>query len=225
MSIAADGLRIVRGTVQGTAAAAVTDDPPGLRDGGFEMTALTVHEGIRGVVSAVVLSYQKPIELPVEGTHRVLRVDVQIDGRDETGLAALRFFSLPGPNHPAHIPNVATVAGTNVETVGQDREIAVTPGGAFFLRADANTDGRVDISDGIHTLSNLFLGGLRSRCRDAADFDDSGAVDITDPIATFQVLFLGGSTPPPPGKTECGVDPAPDELECLQYDACDQDRR
>ncbi|MBI4603229.1 MAG: hypothetical protein HY721_14840 [Planctomycetes bacterium] len=89
-----------------------------------------------------------------------------------------------------------------------------------FLRGDANVDGRVDISDGVHTLQSFFLGGARGSCRSAADFDDSGTVDISDASGTFQNLFLGGRRPPAPGSVQCGPDPSADGLGCLELPPC-----
>jgi hypothetical protein len=60
-----------------------------------------------------------------------------------------------------------------------------------FLRADANGDATVDLSDAISTLGFLYLGEESPACPDAADADDNGALDITDPILTLNYLFQG----------------------------------
>ncbi len=49
-----------------------------------------------------------------------------------------------------------------------------------FVRGDSNSDGRLDIADGIHVLGYLFLGASAPSCFDAADANDDGAVDIAD---------------------------------------------
>ena len=49
--------------------------------------------------------------------------------------------------------------------------------GAGFLRGDANTDGEIDISDAIKTLSALFQGGPGLVCLDAADSNDDGDLE------------------------------------------------
>jgi len=84
----------------------------------------------------------------------------------------------------------------------------------IFIRGDSNDDGKVDISDGIRTLSFLFVGGEGSeiRCQDAADANDSGTLDLSDGIFTFNYLFAGNAAPPAPGPTECGIDPTADLL-------------
>ena len=89
-----------------------------------------------------------------------------------------------------------------------------------FRRADSNTDGGVDISDGVSTLQFLFLGASIS-CPDAADANDSGDLDLTDAVFTFNYLFLGGGPPPAPGPIDCGPDDTGDLLEeCESMDAC-----
>jgi hypothetical protein len=83
-------------------------------------------------------------------------------------------------------------------------------------RADANTDGIIDITDPVITLDFLFLGGSQPSCPDGADTNDNGVLEIGDPIYTLQFLFTSGPAPPSPYPT-CGVDPTPDSLPgCLQ---------
>ena len=80
------------------------------------------------------------------------------------------------------------------------------PGGNRFIRCDPNNDGRVDISDPIWTVNELFLGDRKTTCPIAADCNGSGAVDISDPIYGLSFLFIGGPAPPAPFP-ECGVAP------------------
>ncbi|MBN1443953.1 MAG: hypothetical protein JXA90_14680, partial [Planctomycetes bacterium] len=91
-----------------------------------------------------------------------------------------------------------------------------TPPSPAFTRGDANSDGGLDISDGVITLIWLFLGSAPPPCLDAADADDSGVVELADAVFTFQYLFLGGAAPPAPGPASCGADPSPDEIDCAQ---------
>ena len=67
-----------------------------------------------------------------------------------------------------------------------------------FLRADANADGAVDLSDPVFSLASLFLGGPFPVCLDSADANDDAAFNISDAIYTLSFLFLGGSPPPAP---------------------------
>jgi hypothetical protein len=84
-----------------------------------------------------------------------------------------------------------------------------------FLRGDSNGDLTVDISDAVHILTALFLGGGAPACADAADADDSGELDITDAVSLLEFLFLAGKAPPAPGpEGPAGPDPTPDDLGC-----------
>ena len=86
---------------------------------------------------------------------------------------------------------------------------------AEFIRADANGDGNVDVSDAVSTLMYLFMGGV-ARCRDAGDANDDGILNITDPVFTLLYLFLGGSAPREPFPDR-GWDPTSDALGCARY--------
>lgn len=85
-----------------------------------------------------------------------------------------------------------------------------------YLRGDANTDGDIDISDGITMLAHLFLGSVDLECRDAANANNDGVVDISDASYLFMYLFLGGEPLPPPFPG-CG---SAEKLGCERYDAC-----
>jgi len=84
---------------------------------------------------------------------------------------------------------------------------------ATFRRGDSNGDGTLDLSDPVHELGFLFLGGSPPRCFDAADADDDGELAITDAIYVLGHLFLGSPAPPEP-YPEAGTDPTPDGLHC-----------
>ena len=63
---------------------------------------------------------------------------------------------------------------------------------ALFLRGDSNGDAELGLSDAIHTLNYLFLGGSAPGCFAAADSNADGSIDISDPSNTLTFLFLGG---------------------------------
>lgn len=88
---------------------------------------------------------------------------------------------------------------------------------AVFKKGDSNSDGTIDISDALNTLSFLFLGQGKMPCFDAADANDDGAVDISDAVSTLSFLFLGGKEIPAPYPS-CGPDPTVDSLPDCQYD-------
>lgn len=91
---------------------------------------------------------------------------------------------------------------------------------ALFRRADSNADGAVNISDPIHTLGFLFLGGTEPlTCADAADANDDGAVNLSDAVYTLDHLFRGSAAPPPPFP-DCGVDPTLDGIDCQHHLPC-----
>ena len=66
-----------------------------------------------------------------------------------------------------------------------------------FVRGDANSDGSINLTDGIVILNYLYLGAAPPACLDAADVDDDGGnlPTITDAIYIFNWLFLGGVEP------------------------------
>ena len=101
---------------------------------------------------------------------------------------------------------------TSCDGDGGAASLQVQPG-AYFLRGDANTDGSMDISDPVFTLTHLFLGGPEPRCFDAADANDDGQMNLSDSIFSLSALFTGGS----PGSLldEPEIDLTADELTCV----------
>jgi hypothetical protein len=93
-----------------------------------------------------------------------------------------------------------------------------------FRRADSNADGRLDITDAIHSLDHLFRGSPAELCcQDAADVNDDGDVDVSDPVLTLLYLFRGAVAPPPPcgnSSSDCGEDPSADTLGRERYSPC-----
>ena len=85
-----------------------------------------------------------------------------------------------------------------------------------FIRADANFEQHIDISDPITVLRTLFFGDARIRCSDGADANDDGAVDISDAI--YGLYYLFRARPPPFAPfPEAGSDPTPDGLHCIEH--------
>ncbi len=94
-------------------------------------------------------------------------------------------------------------------------------GGAFelekarFIHGDANTDGAVNLSDAVYTLSYLFVGKEGTpACLRASDANDDGVVDISDAAYTLRFLFLGGPAPRPTFPEPADDDPFADRLSC-----------
>ncbi|MEM7231874.1 MAG: hypothetical protein AAF517_06860, partial [Planctomycetota bacterium] len=63
------------------------------------------------------------------------------------------------------------------------------------IRSDCNSDGRVDISDAIRGLTQLFLGGGDDVCLTECDATGDNRFDISDSIFTLNFLFRGGPSP------------------------------
>lgn len=92
---------------------------------------------------------------------------------------------------------------------------------ASFIRADANADGEVDLSDSVAILSLLFLGGTNVPCLEAADVSDDGVLDLTDAIRLLSFLFLGGEKPYWP-YPQCGyaLEDEQPHLSCESFPFC-----
>jgi len=67
-----------------------------------------------------------------------------------------------------------------------------------FVRCDANDDVRLDVSDVVTVLTELFLEKRPFGCPAAADCNGDGDRDISDAIYLLSFLFTGGSSPPAP---------------------------
>jgi len=85
----------------------------------------------------------------------------------------------------------------------------------FFIRADANDDTRVDISDAVMMLIVLFRQDVTPRCLDALDANDDGLIDLADAIYVLGYSFAAGPAPSPPFP-EAGQDPT-DPHDCGKF--------
>ncbi|MFQ5607634.1 MAG: dockerin type I domain-containing protein, partial [Candidatus Zixiibacteriota bacterium] len=65
-----------------------------------------------------------------------------------------------------------------------------------FLRGDANTDTRVDLTDIVFLIDFIFRSGVPPVSFDAADADFDSRIRITD--VTFLINYLYRNGPPPP---------------------------
>ena len=95
------------------------------------------------------------------------------------------------------------------------------PAGPTFVRGDANSDGSINLTDGVIPLLYLFSGGTAPACLDATDTNDTGSIEITDAIIIFSWLFSGGAAPAEPSplspgysSEECAGDPTDDGIGC-----------
>jgi len=95
-------------------------------------------------------------------------------------------------------------------------ELTMEMGIEPFIRGDANSDGSIDLSDPIHLLQVLFLGGNSSFCPSASDGNDDSSTNISDVVYLLNGLFSGGNAPSLP-YPDCGPDPTNDLLRCYGY--------
>ena len=93
--------------------------------------------------------------------------------------------------------------------------------GPRLVRGDSDSNGSVQLTDGVRILSFLFQAGDAPTCMDSADADDNGVLQLTDAVRIFGWLFQGGDAFPAPTPTEttyspgdCGEDLTGDELGC-----------
>ncbi len=86
-------------------------------------------------------------------------------------------------------------------------QVEECPAAALFRRGDADSSGKIDLTDAVFVLSYLFLGGNGPACMDAADADSSAKIDLTDAVFTLSWLFLGGKDMGTPGPV-CGTVPS-----------------
>lgn len=221
------GLTLTGATTAGTVGARVGVDPAGLQSGGFEKTETvdpTKNAQGEGAVSAVVLSFTKPVTLAPVGTATVLCLELTgtvAEGESKTALIEGR-DGLQGAGQP--VQSVATVLGATeeffnfqsveVKLTGEVAPVEVGP----FRRCDPNNDGRNNLADAIFLINELFRGGVPSPCQASADCDNNDRVDLNDAIFAVTYQFLGGAAPDAPFP-DCGVTD-PGELGCKDTTAC-----
>jgi hypothetical protein len=136
------------------------------------------------------------------------------DGREAIGPEVTHRFDAPGSYE------VALLVRDNEGGVSRAVKTVTVSAGpiASFRRGDSNCDGSADISDAIHELNWLFLGGPFPCCLEAADLDDDAEIDVSDAVFLLFWRFDGAEPPPAPGPLECGPDPQPGAgLGCEAY--------
>jgi hypothetical protein len=91
-----------------------------------------------------------------------------------------------------------------------------------FIRADANADSAITMSDAIYTLRYLYVPGSPDpTCMKTADSDDSGDVAMSDAVYTLRYLYVPGEPPPPAPFPDCGPDLTSDDLGCETHPCMD----
>lgn len=83
-----------------------------------------------------------------------------------------------------------------------------------FIRGDCNSDGSLNLPDGIFLLNYLFAFGTPPTCFSGCDLDDNGSLQLPDAVVLLNYLFASGAAPAAPFPA-AGPDPTPDSLVCL----------
>ncbi len=149
-----------------------------------------------------ILSSQGTVQLVVNKSSDLFVFDtnkLQEDesaGRFKDGAPAVSRLSEPTPGAPNKEPAKPS-----------------TPKDASFLRGDANSDGKVNVTDMTFILRFLFQATAGPSCVDRMDANDDGAVNLTDALYLGQALYQKGPTIPTPFPS-VGVDPTADGLSC-----------
>ncbi|MCZ6793127.1 MAG: LamG domain-containing protein, partial [Planctomycetota bacterium] len=137
-------------------------------------------------------------------------------------IADVRFF-----NFALGEDEVFELAG---QLEAQESDCDVGPPETRFVRGDADSNGSINLTDGIVILNFLFLGSTAPNCLDAADSDDDGGErpTLTDAVIVFAWLFSGGAAPREPSPQmpsyavdDCGSDATEDMMGCaVVADVC-----
>jgi hypothetical protein len=123
----------------------------------------------------------------------------------------LHAIEVEEPQPRAGIPARASFLGPGLQVFGRPAVICYRKGElghelrCDFKRGDADSTGRVNITDAIFILEHIFRERSLS-CSDAADFDDSGIIDVADAVGVYTFLFKGVDVSAPPGPFTCGPD-------------------
>ncbi len=173
------------------------------------------------ITAGILFDVTEPFDgrvLPPGQNHRIANIIVNVSPDARAGT----FTPLELMNQVGRPPlnNIFTINGfTLLPVLGKPAKVHIRrlsfPPPRFFRRGDADSNGLVNLTDGITILSYLFTGDKSPACFDAADVTDSGSVDVSDAAFLLNFLFKSGEYPPPPFP-DWGLDPTDDELtDCL----------
>ncbi|MFP6737201.1 MAG: hypothetical protein VCD34_00535 [Planctomycetota bacterium] len=124
--------------------------------------------------------------------------------------------------------NAAASGGFSIVVEPREDDVVIKVPGAVFSRGDVDSNGRIELSDGIRVLDYLFRGGEDLGCMEAADLNNDAMVNLTDGVYVLTYLFSAGDPPAAPGPPDfgsgCGLDPdavdSVGDLGCTTYTAC-----
>lgn len=211
--------------------AATTDGttiPPTFRTQGYEKTELTDGPGNQGAVSAVLLSLEERVSLPLTSETVILRLEVACPvptaGCIDCGVAfsgGLIGSGQPIKNTLACGPVTRRDDGgpADNDADGYEDCAAILCRGFPFIRADADGNGEVSVTDALFLLGALFRGSDWPPCLQAADANADDQVNLTDVVHILEHLFRSGPPPedPYPG---CGLPSRPTTLDCAHPTSC-----
>ena len=147
-----------------------------------------------GVTMAVLIDDSAPFEtLPTGNGHRLLHIEYGAGPEGAPGESyAVRYTSRLG-SPPVQV--LFVVGG--FEVVPGTAPGRVTLPGKEFQRGDSNGDGVIDMSDAVHALAWLFLGGEEPGCVEAANMNGGNLINIADPITSSCTSSMAAARRPP----------------------------
>ena len=169
----------------------------------------------------VIFEFEVPFTNPVlpRGDNQRL-VQLVFDVSNRAPFPSVTEVQLINNSEISRIFNIFTVDGFTKLPVLDSSRVEIIPPfplPRFFLRGDADSNRRLEITDAIVILSFLFLGGDQPTCMDAGDVNDFGRIDISAAISLLNFLFLGGRAPAVPFPN-AGLDPTEDDFpECVTF--------
>jgi len=175
---------------------------------------------LRGVTVGVVVAMDPPatevLKIPASGKKFIdtikLRTKITIPQGGASKTTVIRFSDQLGGDRPVEV--LATIQGDSVVPDFTDTltlTLIAPGGGPRFIRGDANNDARVDISDGVWIISELFYGGPATVCKAAADANADKKIDLTDAVYIINYQLQPGRLPgnlypaPPAPFPSCGT--------------------
>ncbi|MCI0652562.1 MAG: hypothetical protein L0Z55_11850 [Planctomycetes bacterium] len=181
---------------------------------GAEYEHATINNDEGYGIFAVLLDALPPFAaqvIPSSGTELVVAYFVCNVLEDLEGVTSTEIVPTDGLGTPP-ISNIFVINAESVTPITLGGTLTIL-GAGIFVRADANQDGNLDISDPIFSLSFVFGMQAEPTCLSALDSDDNGTLDLADAIYTLNYVFLHGPVIPAPFP-EPGLDPTPDLLPC-----------
>lgn len=156
------------------------------------------------------LELRSAITIPKGGASRTTDLNfTNIQGDDQLSTIEVLFTIDNGSEPVSLIPDFSqSLTVTLLAGVG---------GRGDFVRGDANNDTRIDISDGIWIIMDLFFQTVeRKPCFAPSDANDDGLVDLADAMYIFnwRLPRIAVSPPPPAPFPNCGPDPDNSDLPC-----------